>query len=188
MGARTGLESRAMLNADGKLPVVTDPVEPGSGCDRRTVLGGLAVGALVAGCRIDDPGAADDAPADGPAPDGVAGTGFELCGANICVDLTHPANNGLNTVGMTRIITQGTTKILIVRVSDNAFNTTSSICTHSGCTVRYSAAATQLQCPCHGSKYELNGTVIVGAVANQRDLPSFTNDFSMADNLLTIML
>ncbi len=178
-----------MLNADGKLPVVTDSVEPGSGCDRRTVLGGLAVGALAVGCRIDDPGAGDDdVPSDGPAPDGVAGTGFEMCGANICVDLTHPLNINLNTVGMTRIITQGTTKILIVRLSDTEFNTTSSVCTHSGCTVRYAAAATQLQCPCHGSKYELDGTVVVGAVPNQRDLPAFTNNFSAADNLLTIML
>jgi nitrite reductase/ring-hydroxylating ferredoxin subunit len=178
-----------MRNADGKLPVLTDSATGGCGCDRRTVLGGLAVGALVVGCRIDDPGAGDDVPTDGPAPDGVAGTGFAECGTNmVCVDLVHPLNVNLLAAGGSRVIQQGTKKILIARVDDTTFNTTSAICTHAGCTVRYAAAASQLQCPCHGSKYELNGTLVVGAVSGQNDLASFDNDFDMATSVLTIML
>lgn len=178
-----------MRNADGKLPVVTEPIAGGC-CDRRTVLGGLAVGALVVGCRIDDPGAGDDVPGDaGPLPDGVTGTGFAECGSNmVCVDLVHPLNVKLLEAGGSRVIQQGTKKILIARVDDTTFNTTSAICTHAGCTVRYSAAASQLQCPCHGSKFELDGTLVVGAVSGQNDLAAFDNDFDTSTSVLTIML
>lgn len=179
-----------MRNAEGKLPVVTDVAES-CGCDRRTVLGGLAVGALVAGCRIDDPGAAADAPAVSDTPtDGVPGTGFELCGAELCVDLTHPQNAMLLAVDGSRVIVQGTKKIMLVRISDQAFSTVSAVCTHTGCTVRFAAAAAQLQCPCHGSKYMVDGTIINGAPGNpnQASLREFTNVFDMAGNLLTITI
>ena len=93
-----------MRNAEGKLPIVTEVAETACGCDRRTVLGGLVVGALVAGCRIDDPGAAGDAGVTDTPTDGVPGTGFEVCGAEVCVDLTHPQNVKLLDVGGTRNI------------------------------------------------------------------------------------
>jgi len=176
-----------MRNADGKLPVITQPAESGCGCDRRTLLGGLAVGALAVGCRIDDPGIDNMTPDAGPLPDGTTGTGFETCGSgNVCVDLTHPLNMNLNTVGLSRVIQQGTQKIIIARTSDNEFVTMSAICTHSGCTVRYAMAASQMQCPCHGSKFGLDGTVAMGPA--NRDLNVFDNDFDQAGNLLTITL
>jgi len=176
-----------MRNAVDKLPVVTNVAES-CGCDRRTVLGGLAAGALVAGCRIDDPGGsgADAGPSDGPT-DGVPGTGFEACNTNqVCVDLTHPLNDKLLVAGGSRVITQGTKKIIIGRKSDTEFVTLSSVCTHSGCTVRFALAANQMQCPCHGSKFDLDGAVVVGPAA--RELTKFANTFDMPGNLLTITL
>ncbi len=38
----------------------------------------------------------------------------------------------------------------------------SSICTHQGCNVAYNAAESSFACPCHGSKFKLNGEVING--------------------------
>jgi cytochrome b6-f complex iron-sulfur subunit len=35
-------------------------------------------------------------------------------------------------------------------------------CTHQGCTVEYKADQGELACPCHGSKFGLDGTVING--------------------------
>lgn len=173
-----------MRNADGKLPVVTDPAaEPSCGCDRRTVLGGLAIGALAAGCRIDDPNVE---PMDAPSAND-AGTGFEACNTNqVCVDLTHPLNMGLNNVGGSRVITQGTKKIIIARTSDTEFVTLNAVCTHAGCSVRYAMAASQMQCPCHQSKFALDGTVVTGPAT--RPLTVFTHTFDAPGNLLTIDL
>jgi Rieske Fe-S protein len=35
-------------------------------------------------------------------------------------------------------------------------------CTHRGCVVGWNAAATEWQCPCHGSKFAVDGKVIAG--------------------------
>lgn len=180
-----------MSNADRKLPVVPDVAETSCGCDRRTVLGGLAIGALVAGCRIDDPGA-DPAPVDGPETDGggTPGTGFEVNGNTVTVDLTHPMNVKLLDVGGTRNIVAGTKKTVIVRTSDTEFATLTAVCTHSGCTVAYKVAPNELQCPCHGSKFMVDGTLIIGAGGSttQANLKTFANNFDMPGNLLTITL
>ncbi len=181
-----------MRNAEGKLPVITDQAAESCGCDRRTVLGGLAVGALVAGCRIDDPGAGGDGGVDpdGAPTDGPAGNGVAMCGANLCLDLTHPMNAMLAAVDGSRVIPNGTKKIMVVRTSETAFSTVSAICTHTGCTVRFAAAADQLQCPCHGSKYLVDGTLVIGANGSttQAALRAFTNTFDAPGNLLTITL
>lgn len=177
-----------MSNADRKLPVVADVAETSCGCDRRTVLGGLAVGALVAGCRIDDPGAGDDdVPVDASAGDAPPGQGFEMCGNNqVCVDLTHPNNTSLLTAGGKRVITVGTKKVIIGRTSDTEFVTMSAVCTHAGCTVNFNLGAAQMQCPCHGSRFTFDGEKVAGPAT--RPLPVFTNTFDAGMNLLTIDL
>lgn len=52
--------------------------------------------------------------------------------------------------------------IVIARVRDDAFSALDAICTHMRCTVAYNALNLTLDCPCHGSTYELDGTVIGG--------------------------
>lgn len=177
-----------MRNAEGKLPVVTDQAAESCGCDRRTVLGGLAIGALVAGCRIDDPGAGadDDVPTDGPAGDAAPGDGFEVDGNTVRVDLAHPNNLSLATAGGARVIAAGTKKVMIARTTATEFATMSAVCTHAGCTVKFALAASQMQCPCHQSKFDLTGAVVSGPAT--RDLTQFTNVFDEPGNLLTITL
>lgn len=172
-----------MRNAEGKLPVVTAQAAESCGCDRRTVLGGLAVGALVAGCRIDDPGA----PADSGTPDDAApGEGFEVDGSTVRVDLTHPKNMSLGTAGGSRVVTAGTKKVMIARTTATEFVTMNAVCTHAGCTVKFALAASQMQCPCHQSKFDLAGAVVTGPAT--RALTLFTNTFDEPGNLLTITL
>lgn len=49
--------------------------------------------------------------------------------------------------------------LIVVRTSATTVVALSAICTHQGCTVEYAAASSDLECPCHGSKFDLNGAV-----------------------------
>jgi len=58
------------------------------------------------------------------------------------------------------------------------------VCTHAGCTVGYSSNGPKLLCPCHGSQYMLDGSVIQGpAVAS---LTKFNTSF--ASNVVTVTI
>lgn len=111
-----------------------------------------------------------------------------MCGANLCVDLTHPMNAMLAAVDGSRVIPNGTKKIIVVRTSETAFSTVSALCTHASCTVKFVVSADQLQCPCHGSKFLVDGTLVIGAGGSttQAALKSFAN--TLDGDILTITL
>ncbi|MDQ1721892.1 MAG: hypothetical protein QOI26_1626 [Pseudonocardiales bacterium] len=50
--------------------------------------------------------------------------------------------------------------IIIIRPTETTVAAYSAICTHEGCTVR--PAGKQLDCPCHGSVFDLKGAVLTG--------------------------
>ena len=50
--------------------------------------------------------------------------------------------------------------ILVINLNGNTFRALSGVCTHLGCNVRPSGRF--LQCPCHGSTYDLDGRVTRG--------------------------
>ena len=62
--------------------------------------------------------------------------------------------------------------IVIAHVMDTSFAALDAICTHMNCTVTYSALNVELECPCHGSTYEVDGRVIGGPAP--RPLTAFT--------------
>jgi Rieske Fe-S protein len=62
--------------------------------------------------------------------------------------------------------------IVIARVSDTSYAALDAICTHMNCTVSYNALNLTLDCPCHGSTYEVDGSVIGGPAP--RPLTPFT--------------
>jgi Rieske Fe-S protein len=62
--------------------------------------------------------------------------------------------------------------IVIAHVSNDMFAALDAICTHERCTVSYNALNLTLDCPCHGSSYEVDGRVINGPAV--RALPRFT--------------
>ena len=53
-------------------------------------------------------------------------------------------------------------KILVVHLMNHPLYATSVICTHMGCTVSYDKDTGQIACPCHGSRYALDGSVTRG--------------------------
>jgi Rieske Fe-S protein len=50
--------------------------------------------------------------------------------------------------------------IIITRPTETTVAAYSAICTHEGCTVR--PAGKELDCPCHGSIFDLTGAVLTG--------------------------
>ncbi len=49
----------------------------------------------------------------------------------------------------------------VLRLADG-FRALSSVCTHLGCITRYQPDANQIACPCHGSRFALDGEVLAG--------------------------
>lgn len=65
--------------------------------------------------------------------------------------------------------------IVIARVDGSSFAALDAICTHMQCTVTYNALNLSLDCPCHHSSYELDGSVITGPAV--RPLRNYTTSF-----------
>lgn len=59
-------------------------------------------------------------------------------------------------------------KAAAYRDADGVLHAVSPVCTHMGCEVRWNTAELTWDCPCHGSRFELDGTVIEGPAT--RDL------------------
>jgi cytochrome b6-f complex iron-sulfur subunit len=69
-------------------------------------------------------------------------------------ELTQPG-------GALKVLPHGATNPLyVLRLEDGEFAALSPICTHQGCTVDIQGP--RLVCPCHGSTYDRDGTVLRG--------------------------
>jgi cytochrome b6-f complex iron-sulfur subunit len=62
-------------------------------------------------------------------------------------------------------------QVYIVRMPDGFF-AVSAVCTHLGCITQWKPEADQIQCPCHGSKFQADGKKIEGPAP--RPLPHFS--------------
>ena len=56
----------------------------------------------------------------------------------------------------------GTKTVAVARDSDGALQAVEAACTHLGCIVRHDAERNCWQCPCHGSRFSLDGEVLQG--------------------------
>ncbi|RZA01991.1 MAG: FAD-dependent oxidoreductase [Sphingobacteriaceae bacterium] len=60
-------------------------------------------------------------------------------------------------------------KIAAYRDKDGAIHALSPVCTHAQCIVNWNQEEKSWDCPCHGARYDINGTVITGPAV--KDLP-----------------
>jgi cytochrome b6-f complex iron-sulfur subunit len=131
-------------------------------CDRRAFLGqctGLALAPLIAGCA--SLVARQVTPVNGR---------VELALAQY-PELSAPG-------GSLKLLPVGTSEPIYVLVLDNGdFAAVSPICTHLGCTVEIQGP--RLVCPCHGSTYDRNGSVLRGPAA--RSLARYRTERQGAD-------
>jgi len=98
------------------------------------------------------------------------------------VSVTIDASSPLASTGSAALVATSSGNFLVSRAGD-AFTALTAVCTHEGCVVSNFQSGTY-ECPCHGSQYNTNGSVIKGPAT--RSLSQFTTRF--ANNVLTINL
>ena len=140
---------------------------------RRDVLytiGMAAASTALCGCT----GSSDD---DAGVPTGVA----EMCGSNVCMKLSE--NPELQMVGGMVFISIANKKLFVQRTSETELVAVSAICTHAACAVSFNTVD-KFTCPCHGSAFALDGSVINGPA--QRSLDDFA--VALAGDDITVTL
>lgn len=124
-----------------------------AGCSRREALvagSSLTAGALLAGCG-----------------------GTEELGSGVCMG-TQPIGavvvTGAETLAEGKALrVPGTTKPIYVVRDGRGFLALNATCTHQGCDAIYVEGRNLYECGCHGSRYNVDGTVIMGPA--QKPLP-----------------
>jgi glycine/D-amino acid oxidase-like deaminating enzyme/nitrite reductase/ring-hydroxylating ferredoxin subunit len=64
--------------------------------------------------------------------------------------------------GTGAIVREGVHKLAVYRDQVGALHTLSAKCTHLGCQVHFNSAERSWDCPCHGSRFDIDGTVLHG--------------------------
>lgn len=144
---------------------MAQPSVPAS--SRRTVLAcaGAACAALLAGCskyNSNNGGVAGSQPA--PATSTSAAPATAGSGSGAAVGPASLASTSDIPVGGGKILTDK--KIVITQPQSGTFHAFTAVCTHAGCTVGSVSSGT-INCPCHGSRFNINnGSVVNGPAAS----------------------
>src|SRR3954452_9621340 len=64
--------------------------------------------------------------------------------------------------GEARVLRDGLGKKGVYRDADGALHAVSLRCTHLGCLLRFNSAERSWDCPCHGSRFDIDGNVLEG--------------------------
>lgn len=89
---------------------------------------------------------------------------------------------------------QGIEPLTLNRVTSDRFVTLDSICTHAGCTVgRFIVANNHMRCPCHGSRYDIEGRVFRDVNGNSTqpapdDLARYETAYDAASDTISIAI
>lgn len=129
---------------------------------RRAFVKGTAACAAMAAC-----GAAGGGCAGTPADPGKPVTFPAVVDGQLIIRLDMPADGTmapLNRVGGSVIgLAAGMSQpIVLVRSDPGQITATNSRCTHMGCTMAFNELNYTLDCPCHGSSFELDGRIVTG--------------------------
>ena len=64
--------------------------------------------------------------------------------------------------GEGRVVTVDGRDVALSRSADGTLHEVSAVCTHMGCLVSWNDAEGSWDCPCHGSRFDIDGEVIEG--------------------------
>lgn len=79
------------------------------------------------------------------------------------------------------IVREGTRKLAVFRDEQGALHAVSAKCTHLGCVVHWNSAERSWDCPCHGSRFDVDGEVLHGPAATALEAATLdTGDMQQA--------
>lgn len=128
---------------------------------------------LVQACGNDDE-SSDDNSGDTSNGDGSS--------SDLEIDLSDPDYSDLADEGGYVVISSKS--IIVINTGDDEYAALSSKCTHQGCAVSYNKSANNLPCPCHGSIFNMDGSVKTGPATS----PLTVYTTSLADGIITVKL
>jgi glycine/D-amino acid oxidase-like deaminating enzyme/nitrite reductase/ring-hydroxylating ferredoxin subunit len=64
--------------------------------------------------------------------------------------------------GTGAVVKHGSERLAVYRDQDGTAHALSSVCTHMGCQVAFNSIERSWDCPCHGSRFDIDGTVLDG--------------------------
>jgi glycine/D-amino acid oxidase-like deaminating enzyme/nitrite reductase/ring-hydroxylating ferredoxin subunit len=73
--------------------------------------------------------------------------------------------------GTGAVVRRGATKLAVYRAEDGMLHVRSAICTHLGCVVRWNDVESSWDCPCHGSRFDVDGQVLNGPAISPLGAP-----------------
>jgi Rieske Fe-S protein len=77
--------------------------------------------------------------------------------------------------GSGAILRKGFSKIAAYRDDAGSLHERSAVCPHLGCIVSWNSTERSWDCPCHGSRFDLNGKVLNGPAIGPLDLAKLHN-------------
>jgi Rieske Fe-S protein len=86
-------------------------------------------------------------------------------GADFVVDRLLPPGASSSAAvprGEARVVRDGIGRKGVYRDEQGSLHAVSLRCTHLGCLLRFNAAERSWDCPCHGSRFDVDGTVLEG--------------------------
>ena len=89
--------------------------------------------------------------------------------------LTAPSIDELQP-GEGAIVRAGGEKVAAYRDDDGVLHAVSPVCTHLGCLVAFNTAERSWDCPCHGSRFTVDGQVISGPAIKDLDTKNLQTD------------
>jgi Rieske Fe-S protein len=97
--------------------------------------------------------------------------------SNSSVVLAIGSGSPLAAVGSAALVQTQSRFLLVARTAQDAFTALTAVCTHQTCTISGYTNQTYV-CPCHGSRFDVNGQVIAGPApfALREYATAFAND------------
>ena len=106
---------------------------------------------------------------DGP-PEGFFAQGVNFARRFARARLTKPEDTPVSEIepGQAKVIGVDGARVAAYRDQQGTLHAVSAVCTHMGCVVGWNPNASTWDCPCHGSRFDIDGHVVHGPA--QRDL------------------
>jgi cytochrome b6-f complex iron-sulfur subunit len=103
---------------------------------------------IGAGCLAGACGGGGGGPSEGTA---------TICGTDACISIAE--NPELADVGGALLFQVPGHRIYVARTA-SGFSAVTAICTHAQCVIEWDQGASRYECPCHGSQFAADGSVL----------------------------